>query len=259
MKRDLLPLQALLLAAGYGTRLKEVGQKTAKGLFKNQQQLSITDLTLQQLQQLPQIKQVALVTNNRFACQYREHLDQAHPNHDIQILNDGSNQPKNRLGSLGDLVFALKQLEWWQDNVLVLPSDRTPEHIIPNLIQLFQQHPKAFITCVSKDSKQKIKNKSGCAQLNSQQQIISFEEKPAKPKSNYRALPFYIFPPQALELLQQYQKAGNNMDAPGNIIPWLISCDFPVYAYTTKKISFDIGSLEELALFKQQYRSPEAK
>ncbi len=246
-------LNALILAAGYGTRLKRVGEKTAKGLFKNKQNLSILDLILQKLNKSTHLDQIALVTNDRFFHQYQDHLQTNHPTANITLLNDDSTHPDNRLGSLGDLCFAVNQLNWLNKNLLVLPSDRTPEDIISGIITDYQKQPGSFIVAVSKSTKERIKNKSGCAVIENDQQIIEFEEKPINPKSDYLALPFYLFPKEALILLNQYKTAGNNMDSPGNIVPWLIANNFPVYAHITNKNSFDIGDLSELKEYQQNY------
>lgn len=246
-------LNALILAAGYGTRLKKIGEKTAKGLFKNCQNFTILDLIILKLSKNQAIKQIALVTNNRFYHQYKDHLSSNYPKIKITIINDGSTQPENRLGSLGDLHFAVDQLNWWNKNLLVLPSDRTPENIISALISDFKNDFSSFFVGVIKESKERIKNKSGCAVLNQYNQIVEFVEKPKNPKSDYLALPFYIFPSQALVLLKEYKTQKNNMDSPGNIVPWLISQKFPVKACLTERKSFDIGNLEELSSFQKQY------
>jgi glucose-1-phosphate thymidylyltransferase len=244
------PLNILFLAAGYGTRLKKIGEQTPKGLFKNSKNTSITDMIVGCLKKIPQIQDWALVSNNRFFENYQDYFSQNYPQLKIRILNDGTNNPEERLGSLGDLVFVLDELNWWDKSVLVLASDRTPEGIIPHLVKLYNQHPDCFITCVAQQSKEIIANRSGCAELDSNQQIISFEEKPAQPKSNYQAIPFYIFPQKSLKLLKKYHQSNKNMDAPGNIIPWLLQHNFPVYAHITNKTSIDIGNLEDLKKFR---------
>ncbi len=245
-----LPLNTLLLSAGYGTRLKKIGERTPKGLFKNSKNISITDMIIGSLQKVPQVEDWALVSNNRFFHNYQDYFAQNYPGLKIKMLNDGTDDPKERLGSLGDLVFVLNKLSWWDKSILVLASDRTPENIIPHLVKLYNQHPDCFITCVTRQSKKMIANRYGCAQLGQDQKILSFEEKPAQPKSNYQAIPFYIFPQKSLSLLKKYYQAGKNMDSPGNIIPWLLQHNFPVYAHITQKTSIDIGNLEDLKKFK---------
>ncbi len=175
-------LNTLILAAGFGTRLGKVGKTTAKGLFKNKQNLSITDLILNEILKLDCINDIALISNQRFYQSYQQHLHQNY-SQKIQILNDEISRPENRLGSLGDLIFSLEQLDWWENNLLVLPSDRTPNSFLPKLIKLFIENKgHGSVNCLVKRDKNKIKNKSGCALVNQQGKIIDFEEKPEKPK-----------------------------------------------------------------------------
>ncbi len=245
---------ALMLAAGFGTRLKAIGQKTAKGLFKNSQNQTITGMILTQLAKTEiktQFKQIALITNNKFFKQYQAYCKKYHSDLKITVLNDQVKTAAARLGSLGDLILALDRLRWWEQKLLVLPSDRTPEDIILQLLLAFSKRPEAVTTCFFQDSKHNIKNKSGCAVLDQNQKIVDFEEKPTQPKSNYRALPFYLFPASALPLVKTYQQAKQNMDSPGNIIPWLLQNNYPVQACLTKKQSFDLGDLTDLVKFKQ--------
>ncbi len=252
MSESSFQVNALLLAAGYGTRLKKIGEKTPKGLFKNASNLSITDMMLAQLEKQPEIQQIALVSNQRFFDQYQQYIQQNYPKLNVKILNDGTTKPENRLGSLGDLIFSLNKLNWWQNDLLVLPSDRNPNQIIPHLIKLRQQHgPEVFYTTVVKLPKKTIANRSGCAQLNKKNQIIDFEEKPTEPKSNWAALPFYLFTPKALKLLKKYQQTGHSLDSPGNIIPWLLENNLPIQAYLSHQDFIDIGNLEQLQAFQQ--------
>ncbi len=246
-------IKALMLAAGFGTRLKEIGQKTAKGLFTNSNNRTITDMMLNRIVQQKEMDEIALVTNNHFYQQYHQFLSNNYPQLSITILNDGCNQAQNRLGSLGDLVFSLNKLDWWQSNVLVLPSDRNPNKIITNLIKLLKNNKDetAFYTAIVHLSKDKIKKRSGCAQINSQGQIKAFEEKPQLPKSNWAGLPFYLFTPATLKLLKKYQKTKNSIDSPGNIIPWLLEQNTPIYTYQSHSNFIDIGSLKQLKSFRQ--------
>lgn len=248
-------LKTIILAAGFGTRLRQLGKNTAKGLFKNQEELTITDLIIKQIKQLKVVDQIALVTNNHFFKQYQNHLQHNYQpeleKQEIILLNDGANSPETRLGSLGDLAFALDQLDWWNQTILVTPSDRTPTDIIQKVLEGYKQHPEAFIVCLAKDTKENIKNKYGCAKIDQNNQVIEFEEKPAEPQSNYRALPYYIFNPAALKMLRQYQQEDQNMDSPGHIVPWLLKNNFPIFAVISKAKSIDIGDLEQLKKFQR--------
>jgi len=260
-----LLLNVLFLAAGFGTRLGETGKKTAKGLFKNGVGQTIIDLLIKDLKQFSFIKDYALVTNNHFYQQYQNHRDQNYPTLNLKIINDGANNPENRLGAIADLILALNTLNWWDKNVLVLPSDTTANSILPKFIKFSQQHPNSFNTVLKVTTKEKIKNKRGCGIIDQHNCMTDFVEKPSDPPSNLASVPFYVYSQKSLKLLKKYkvnrearegtlgyQQSNKNMDAPGNIIPWLLENNFPVHVYITEEKTIDIGSLEELKKFQKK-------
>ena len=73
--------------------------------------------------------------------------------------------------------------------------------------------------------------------------MTSFEEKPKQPKSDLGVPPFYLYKRDTLPLIDKYLKDGNNPDAPGHFIPWLIGKN-DVYAYVFDAVRIDIGTPE---------------
>lgn len=56
-----------------------------------------------------------------------------------------------------------------------------------------------------------------------------------------------------MPLIRQYLVAGNNPDAPGNFIPWLIGRK-EVYAYRFPGQRYDIGTLENYRQAVDRFR-----
>ena len=89
----------------------------------------------------------------------------------------------------------------------------------------------------------------GCADkltsevLDDNGKVTSFEEKPKQPKSDLGVPPFYLYKRDTLPLIDEYLKEGNNPDAPGHFIPWLIGKN-DVYAYVFDAVRIDIGTPE---------------
>ena len=75
--------------------------------------------------------------------------------------------------------------------------------------------------------------------------IVSFQEKPAEPKSTLIGIALYHYPKAVLPLIDQYIADGNNPDQPGRLIQWLYP-QMPVYTWSVPGTWYDIGSKETL-------------
>lgn len=243
-------MRVLLLAAGFGTRLNEIGQTTPKGLLKFAG-TTIFDKTLNDLIKTSNISEIGVVTNQRFYTQYLDHIYKTYPDKKILVLNDEVNEPEKRKGALGDLLFSIDKLNWEDADLFVLPSDTYYSFEMNDFLGFYERHKGSFVTIVRKfEDLDEIKNKLGCATMDGEK-IIDFVEKPNNPSTPYAAIPFYIYPKELLPLIKVYQEDGGNMDTPGSIIPWLISRGIPIYAYIVDGKTIDIGTPEDFARLQQ--------
>lgn len=235
--------KAIILGGGFGTRLNgavdgpkgliEVGGATLFGRM------------IDDLRQTPDISETALVANARYYDQYKLYLEEHYPDFSIILVNDGAFTPEEKKGALGDLMFSLDELDWWQNDILVLPTDTYYSFKIARLRKFFSEQ-QSFVTVVREfEDKSKIKNKLGCAVMKGEQ-VVGFIEKPEDPPSCFAAIPFYIYPKEILPILKQYSNEGGNMDAPGSIIPWLIEKGIKVYALNVTGLTIDVGTPDDL-------------
>jgi glucose-1-phosphate thymidylyltransferase len=79
--------------------------------------------------------------------------------------------------------------------------------------------------------------------LDEEKRITDFVEKPSKPLSNLIAICVYIFPKEGLYLVKKYLEDGNNPDAPGYFMQWLVKRE-KVYGYEFNGNWFDIGDID---------------
>jgi glucose-1-phosphate thymidylyltransferase len=83
--------------------------------------------------------------------------------------------------------------------------------------------------------------------------VLSMEEKPVSPKSNWAVPSFYCFKGSDLQNLPLAIASGCGTDAPGSFISWACS-HFPIYAMLMPGKRYDIGNLESCELVKKEYR-----
>ena len=82
--------------------------------------------------------------------------------------------------------------------------------------------------------------------------VLSFEEKPEYPKSNYAVPPFYIYKKNTIRLIKSFIEGGNNGDAPGMMISWLLH-KIDIHAFHFKGNRYDIGTLDSYNEAQQQF------
>ncbi len=145
-------------------------------------------------------------------------------------------------GALGDLELAAKSLDRYHPT-LVLPSDTHFTFALSELTTLYEQQ-QAFVTAVYELPKESIANRLGCAELDANK-VVSFEEKPEQPKSQWACAPFYIYPPEVIDRLHEYRLSGGSMDAPSSIIPWIIKQNVSVYAAKVTT-AIDVGTVSDV-------------
>ena len=235
-------MKALILAAGYGTRLYPLTQNTPKPLLpiKNK---PLIDYLLDKIENVRDLSQIMVVTNSKFCPHFREWAGNHKKFHDkILIIDDGTKSNDDRLGSMGDIDFVLKNAPVKED-LLILGGDN-----------LFDQNLEAFLDLASKKKPRvtvgvfdiKDKNEAklfGVLGLDQNKKITSFEEKPAEPKSSLIGMCLYFLPKESLGRVADYIHASDKKDTSGDYIKWLSQKE-EVYAFTFQGTWYDIGSLE---------------
>lgn len=73
--------------------------------------------------------------------------------------------------------------------------------------------------------------------------VTGFEEKPEKPKSSLISTGIYIFPKRMLRRFGEYIADGNNPDAPGYFLQWLVGKE-DVHGVVYHGRWYDIGTID---------------
>lgn len=233
-------MDCILLAAGYATRLYPLTENTPKALLMLGKK-TILDHVMDKLEEIPQISRVFIVTNHRFAEQFGAWAEQYTGKKPVKVLDDGTTSNDNRLGAIGDLQYVIKQ-EKIDDDIFVLASDNIFRFSLKDMVKMFTDTGCDLVTAHYVEDK-KTRQSMGIMELAPDNRVVDFEEKPEEPKTHYAAPPFYFYRKETLPLIDRYLAEGNNPDAPGHFIPWLIH-QTPVYAYVFDDVILDIGTPE---------------
>ena len=233
-------MKCILLVAGYATRLYPLTENMPKSLLKVADK-TILEHILEKVKGIENIDEIILVSNDRFYEQFEKWIRNYSFNKKLTVLNDGTTTNDNRLGAIADLQFAIDKLSI-ADDLLVLAGDNLFDFNLQDFVRYFETVQADCIT-VNEIQEVDILRRTGVVEVDERGIAIGFEEKPQEPKSNLAVPPFYIYQKETLSLIKKYLEEGNNPDAPGNFIPWLLKRK-KVYTFKFEGMRYDIGTHE---------------
>lgn len=242
-------MKALILAAGYGTRLYPLTRNIPKPLLSIARRPVIGHI-IERLEEIGDIDEILIVTNQRFVRFFGDWLTNFDSKKPIKIINDRTVSEKSRLGAIGDMDFVIKT-EGLDDDLLVVGGDNLFRFNLSRFVKFAKS--KGLSCCVGLyqvENRESVK-KYSVVELGEDGKIISFQEKPRLPRSTLIAVCIYYFPKKKLLLIPRYLKEGNNPDAPGYYISWLCKTD-RVYGFTFRGSWYDIGDLASYGQAKKE-------
>ncbi len=234
-----MPITAVLLAAGYATRLYPLTQDCPKTLLPLGPRV-ILDEILRSVDTVQDLRKRILVTNHRFAERFREW--QRSQKVELHILDDGTETPETRLGAIRDLELA-GRAAGPMDDLLVVGTDNLFRWPLSEFVGRAQRYrPRPSVALWAAPSRAAA-TQFGVVTRDPQSRITAFVEKSPEPPSAEVALCVYYFPAPMCGSIQEFLDEGGTADAPGYFIQWLAGRG-DVYGIMMPGPWYDIGTLE---------------
>ena len=114
-------MKAIILAAGYATRLYPLTINTPKALLPINKK-PIIDYIVDELNTISEIDEIYVVTNRRFAQHFTDWAKTAPGKTPISVLDDGTTSDENKKGAVGDIGFVIAEKKI-DDELLVIAGD----------------------------------------------------------------------------------------------------------------------------------------
>lgn len=240
-------MKCLILAAGYATRLYPLTENFPKPLLEVQGK-TILDWLVDDIDTAGLIDEYVVISNHKYA----HHFDAWARNKSMKVtvVDDGTSSNETRLGAVKDIQFAIDQLGL-DDDMLVIAGDNVLDFSLTKFMTYAKQKGTSCIMRYFEGNEQKL-HKCGVVQIDENDRILSMEEKPAQPKSNWCCPPFYYYTRQDARLVEKGIASGCGTDAPGSYIAWLCT-QTPVHAMEMPGKRFDVGNLESYNKINEEY------
>jgi glucose-1-phosphate thymidylyltransferase len=244
-------MKALILAAGYATRLYPLTKEYPKPLLAVKGR-PIIDFIVDKLNNIPVIDEIYVVTNSKFIGVFRRWAKALESPKKITLIDDLTKNNRDRLGAIGDIDFVIKK-KGVKEDLLVIGGDNLFSGTLRGFLAFSRRNIPAPCAGLYKLRNKKDTGRYGVVKLNRRKAIISFIEKPKKPESNLVAMCLYYMPKDSLGLIKQYLRNNNKQaDTTGGYIAWLKS-RVDVYGYVFKGSWFDIGDYKYLNAAKEKF------
>ncbi|MGH3003173.1 MAG: nucleotidyltransferase family protein [Gaiellaceae bacterium] len=232
-------MKAVLLAAGYATRLRPLTDTWAKELLPVGGR-PILDSIVDAVAEVGEVDSIHVVTNAHKAPAFVEWAK----SHDARVHDDGTTSNDDRLGAIGDLQLVVDRIGEG-DDLLVIAGDNLFEFSLPDFVGFWRSKGVASAVAVRDVGSRELASRYGIVELAGDDRVVDFVEKPVDPPSTLAATATYLFHRRHVPLVRTYLGDGNPPDQPGRFVAWLQQRE-PVYGWTFHARWFDIGDREQL-------------
>ena len=260
-------MKCVILAAGYATRLYPLTENFPKPLLEVQGK-PILDWLIDDMAQTGLVDEYIVISNHKFAHIFEEWVKTPSGSpclggrlvgvggrykKPITIIDDGTTTNDNRLGAVKDILFAIEKLQL-DDDLLVMAGDNLLDFSLGDFMRYGKEKNATCVMRYFEESEARL-HKTGVIEVDATDRILSFEEKPAQPKSNWCVPAFYYYTREDSHLVKNGIESGCGTDAPGSFIAWLCQ-QTKVYAWEMPGKRYDIGNLESYEEVKRNFRPP---
>ena len=226
-------MKALILAAGYATRLRPLTDSIAKPLLPIAGR-PMVDWILDRIAETS-ADEIHLVTNARFAGDFERWAEDK----DVHVHDDGTTSNDDRLGAIGDIEFV-----GLDDDLLAIASDNLFDYSLADYESYWRSKGGSAVAVYDVGDRELAK-KYGIVDVDDDDRVTNFVEKPAEPPTTLCATATYLYRRDHAALVPTYLAEGNPPDQPGNFVAWLHK-RAPVYAYRFPGEWYDIGDQAQL-------------
>ncbi len=241
-------MKCLILAAGYATRLYPLTENFPKPLLKIGEK-TILDWLLDDIRTSGRADGYFVISNHRFARHFRDWADSR--SYPVTVLDDGTDSNGTRLGAVRDIQFAVERAGL-DDDLLIIAGDNVLDFSLTRFIDYALEKKSSCAMRYYEPDENRLR-KCGVSEIGEGEVLLSLEEKPAQPKSNWCTPPFYFYTRDDVRRIPAAIAGGCGVDAPGSLLAWMCRHSV-VHSMEMPGRRYDIGDLAGYEAVKKNYR-----
>lgn len=234
-------MRCIVLCAGFATRLYPLTLHRPKQLLTVGNRYVI-DFIMMQLADAG-IQNAVVVSNHRFADQFKHWRRQSNPPVKVEIFDNGVSKASQRLGAVGDLHLVLDALDV-RDDFLVVHGDNLFTFPLGPILNAFAQQGNILATYDVKNMH--LAKNGGQITCDTQGRIIDLVEKPRHPKSSRISIGIYALAGTVRNHIVRYLSKKLPPDRTGDFMAWLHK-QVALFTYPVARqdgLWFDMGTHE---------------
>ena len=240
-------MQALVLAAGWATRLGDVTGGGPKHLLPIGSRVVI-DFVVDRLSAVPEVGRVSVITHEVFFPLFMEWAAAREGRLPVTVMSDGTSSLDGRLGAVGDLAYFIRE-SGVDDDLLAVAGDNLFDFDLAPLARAARQDLVVGLYDVGALD---LASLYGVVEIDDRGVVTSFVEKPKRPRSTLASAAVYGIPRKQLGVVQAYLDAGGDPDKSGDLIAWLHTRE-RVLGQVFSGRWIDIGSPDEYARAQAEF------
>jgi glucose-1-phosphate thymidylyltransferase len=237
-------VKAIVLAAGYATRLRPLTDSVAKPLLPLAGR-PMLDYLYDKIAAVGEIDELHVVTNSRFAPDFHRWAKERERPLPVVVQDDGTRSNEDRLGAIGDVRFVIGRAGLAGEDLLVVAGDNLFDFDLRDLVAFWRAKGDGSVIGVHDVGDLELMRQYSMAQLDEDDRVVSLIEKPEQPSSTLAGIAVYVYRAEHAALVDDYLAEGNSPDQPGRFAVWL-SSRVPLYGYRFPGDWLDIGDREQL-------------
>jgi glucose-1-phosphate thymidylyltransferase len=246
-------VKALLLAAGYGTRLYPLTEDRPKTLLPVGGR-PMLDWIADKIDEVASVDELHIVTNARFAASIESWAGTREGRLRPVAHDDGTTSNDDRLGAIGDIAFTIERGGLLGDDLMIVAGDNLFDFSLADYEAWWRARGDASAIAIRDCRSLELARQYSVVELDADNRVVSFVEKPVEPESTLVSIATYLYHRDHVPLVFEYLDAGNPPDQPGHLVAWLHTRR-PVYGYELAGTWFDIGDHEQLLVADNLFRA----